>query len=589
MNIFPNLYRIDKKHYRLRELHDTISVIKRIVKASISTELPSLEIDPDSVTEFPKDNVNYYLYTYNTDEIASDWVKFLPKELTGNKDFIQKKLSLTLFIETEFDLFVIVGGNAFKMVVSFIDHSFGLNYYDRIIEPDKDELTSIRTRGMTGQRIGMNEQFRNEYRIVNFTRFGKLPKEIHVKLCRETTNTHFPYLKRKVSDRVQITVGAGFKVSRPVDFETLHKLVIEMSIIKGIEPSDYLSSFVEIKDENVLKDCRWMLVRKIYDNLAFLYENGHDPRDRFDFDFCNPNKIDKYYEADTYQLKEKTEGGGFKIFDTIADREDVFKRVMDRAMELELTSNIYDFNKYIWGVHITAVKGEKGIANSGFIFHFSAEFSMDGKAIFLIDTKWYILKDQFIKDMVANATHILKTYAAPATIFKYSWDRNTTPREKDYNLKYDGLPGYIVMDTVIVDGIELCDFVFYNEQTIYLVHVKAGFSSPMRELANQITISARRLREALNTDENPFLDRLYQRLLDKGFYLNDLDLTGFKALFKKTINYVLAVNSTLSEDLLIEENMNRYDSNIARFSLIQCSNEMNTSYYPLLTYQIPRY
>jgi len=69
-----------------------------------------------------------------------------------------------------------LGGNAFSIIVNFIDHSFGLNTYDRIVEPDLDELNSIRSRGMTGQMVATSEQFRDEYRLINFTKFGKIPR-----------------------------------------------------------------------------------------------------------------------------------------------------------------------------------------------------------------------------------------------------------------------------------------------------------------------------------------------------------------------------------------------------------------------------
>jgi hypothetical protein len=176
MSMMPNIYQIDRNHYQLKALIDTRAIVDFIITAAQSKKEINEFFDPNKVSTFQKDDFTYRLYLVNTNELESDWSKFLPEELRTGNNFTQQKISLILLIETEFELYAVVGGSAFRMVVPYIDHSFGLNAYDRIIEPDKDELTSIKTRGITGQRIGMNEQFRNEYRIANFTRLVSYPK-----------------------------------------------------------------------------------------------------------------------------------------------------------------------------------------------------------------------------------------------------------------------------------------------------------------------------------------------------------------------------------------------------------------------------
>lgn len=587
MTILPNIYLINRDYYQIKGIKDIPSIIKTILKTASVDKKLSDPFDSEKISIFQKDEFNYFLYVINTDEKQSDWLSFLPTELTNNKNFIQQKVSLILFIETEFELYAIVGGSAFNIIVAFIDHSFGLNTYDRIIEPDMDELTSIKTRGITGQRIGMNEQFRNQYRISNFTRFGKLPKEIHVKLCRKTTDLYFPYLKNKLNDRIQITVGAGFKIGRQVDFENLHRIIQDMVLIATESPKDYLSSYKPINDEDEIKELMKLLNKKLYNNLAYLYHNSKLPDDQFSFDFCNPNSIDKFYEADKYELKEKTDEGGYKPFAIIIERENIFKTIMDKAIDVVGENSQFEFIRYLWKIHIAAIKGDKTSTSSNFFYHFSAEFDYNGKAIFLIDAKWFYLKDQFITDMITNAQHIFKTYRASNRILKFPWDINEISREDNYNLLYNTEPSYIVCDKVFVDSIELCDILYYDNKKLYLIHVKRGFRSEVRELTNQITISARRLKEALNSKNNTFIETFYTNLVNSGNDLNNLSIFDFKLLFKKDINYILAVNSTLTIDLPIEDNMEKYNSNIARFSLIQCSNEMHTNYYPLLTYQIP--
>ncbi|MDN3550507.1 DUF6119 family protein [Mucilaginibacter aquaedulcis] len=588
MPITPNVYQIHKEHHELTGF-TTLEIIEHIVNRGRLKLQFDKAFDENDLSTFQREDFTYHLFLMNTSEHESDWSEFLPEQLTADNDFTQQKLSLLLFIETEFQLYVVVGGSAYTLIIPYIDHAFGITAYDRIVEPDKDELTSIRTRGITGQRIGMNEQFRNEYRMINFTRFGKLPKEIHVKLCRESTDIYFPRLKNKERERLQLTVGAGFRIGKNLDFDGLHQLIEDLTIVATHPPKEYLSSYQPINDNEEIHELRKLLIHKLYNNLAVIYNGSRLASDRFDFDFCNPNRIDLFYEAETYQIKEKTEEGGYKLFATLDNREDIFHCVMDRAVETVGMNSEYKFSDYLWGVHIAALKGDKVTTSSGFMFHFGAELSYKNSPVFLIDTKWYFLKEQFITDLITNAQHIFRTYRARPEILKFPWNRDELAQEREYNILYDTEPDYIVCDALIVDGVELCDVMYYDKKNLYLCHVKAGFNSKVRELTNQIQISARRLKEAINGNNSSFLDHFYDKLINSGRDYNDLTLSKFKRLFKKNINYLLAISSTLVEDLPIEDYMDKYDSNIARFSLIQCSQEMTASFFPLSVYQIPRY
>jgi len=362
-----------------------------------------------------------------------------------------------------------------------------------------------------------------------------------------------------------------------------------MTLVATQPPKEYLSSYQPINDDQEIFELRKLLIHKLYNNLAVIYHNSRLPSDRFDFDFCNPNHIDRFYEAESYELKERTDDGGYKLFATLDNRDAIFRRVMDRAIEVIGSNSEYRFGEYLWRVHVAALKGDRTTTSSGFLFHFGAEFTFRNMPVFLIDTRWYFLKEQFITDMIINAQHIFRAYRAKPEILKFPWDKDQHAEERDYNRLYDAEVGYIVCDALIVDGVELCDILYYDRKAVYLCHVKAGFNSKVRELTNQVLISARRLKESVNSNNSSFLDRFYDKLANSGRNYNDLSLSKFKRLFKKDVNYILAVASTLSEDLPIEDNMDKYNSNIARFSLIQCSNEMTTSYFPLTVFQIPRY
>lgn len=401
---------------------------------------------------------------------------------------------------------------------------------------------------------------------------------------------HFKYLLDNKYIQVLISVGKGLKIKKSINFNQLHKIIKELIIINSLESNDYLSSYEEIKDLSYIQgDLKETLIENIYKDIQNINRLDNTDYAKFEFDFCNPNNIEQFYEADYYILKEKTESGGHKQFEKIFDRDSIYRTVIKRAINVVNDYNKFKIKVFLQGIRIACYKNDKLTISSSFLFHFNTEFRIYEKPIFLIDNKWYHLRDTFIKELKTQTIYVLKTYKLEENILTFSWNKNIIRTEKEYNLQYNNLNNYIVIDTIIVDGVELCDILYYDVTTIYLIHNKYGFTSSIRELTNQILISAKRLRESLGSENPIFLKKIYNSLLEKGRNVNELNEEEFINLFKnKKIKFVLAFTSNLTEDLIVEENIDKYISNIAKFSVVECSSEMKINYYDIYFKQIPR-
>lgn len=585
----PTIYRIEKTHREIKKFKDALEIILWIINAYFTKQGDKHRVKQSDINSYNVDGVIYYLYAVNTDERGSEWLDFLPPELTESKNFIQQRISLLLFVEIKAELFAIVGGNAFKMVIPYLDQSYGLHTYARIIEPQKDELVTIRTRGLTGTRVGMSEQFRGDFRIIDFIKFGKVPEDIHVLLSASTSKSYFNFLTTRQKPRLGISIGKGFKVKRALDFKSLHNVFETLCLIGDLVPSYDLSSYEEIRDPDFINDSlRSVLIQSLYDDIPYVLGVGQESVNRFHFDFCNPNNIEKFYEADYFTLLEKTENDGHRQFDKVYDREDIYYNVIKRAVEHHQYTDKFQFMVYLQGVRVNCYRDGKKTTGSAFLFHFTAEIKANNHTYFLVDTKWYSLKDSFVNDVKETTKRLFESYKLPPHILKHSWDKSRISREGDYNLLYDGAADYLVGDTILVDGIEMFDILYTEENTLYLIHVKYGFDSSIRELTNQILISARRLKEALSSGNLQILIKLYDKLVSKGRLANGMSSKDFRDLFKKRIVYVFAMASHLRDDYLVERDIDLYASNIAKYSLVQCSSEMRASYYDMMVCQIPR-
>lgn len=594
MTIVPNIFKIDKSHGALKGLPDTVTVIRNIILGAHHKRNKDIDNKKLEIRSFRKDDITYHLYRYLDVDKESDWATFLPEELKKESEFHQTKVNLVLFIETEHELFALVGGSAYWLVASFIDHMYGLMTYDRIISLEEDEAISTKSRGLTGQRAGLSEQFRDDYRMINYLQFGKVPKELHIRLAYTTSAEHFSFLLSKAAEKLHIVVGKGFKINKEISFNTLHRVVGELSIIMTLAPKDFLSSYIHISDRTVLEELNALLKEKIYNNIPYLLGTSNDPRDAFEFDFCNPNKIEAFYEAEHYDLVEWTESGKKKdgLFATVRDKSEIYRKVIEHAYTLH-GNDKNAIISHLYGVNVQCYLGSKQTASSGFMYHFNAEFSWNGDAVFLVDGKWYRLKEPFVETLMSQTERILKNSRLTPGILDQLWTFDPLKlkftKEGDYNMLYNNRQGYVVCDTIIVEGVELCDILYIDSNELYLIHVKHSFTSRVRELTNQILISARRLSQAISGKQKSFFDEIYDALGAKGRSVNGLTRDGFYDLFvtRKPI-YVFATASQLIQDLPIEHNIAKYDSNIARFSLVTCSAEMRTTYYELRTFQIKR-
>ncbi|WP_305952306.1 DUF6119 family protein [Emticicia oligotrophica] len=586
------VYQINKDNYKFDGKTTDDDKITVIITSVYSKYKSKKKFNISEIPTYTVKGLKYFLFVHNFAEKETEWSSFLPPQLIDNVQFNIKNLTLLLFISDGISLFVVVGGKGYEVIVPFINHSFGLMVFSKVIDPNEDEIISINSRGLTGARSGISEQYRNEFKLIDYIRFGKVPVEIHLKLSKSISNEFFGFLQVKENERIKVHAGKSFKVKKNLNFEQLNELILQLGYILERESNDYLTTYIEIKDEKQLNErYRPLLVDAIYnDRMNVINQN----MTKFKFDFCDPNKMTQFYEADYYILKEKQEkedGSSEKYvkFDKVENRHEIYNKVIRRAVETINPMDFFNFRRYIQGVRICSYTDNKISTSSSFLYHFTSEFNPRGSStsIFLVDTKWYILKQSFIDDLKFECVRAIKNHKLPSHIFYLPWDKSTIKREGEYNLQYNDLDNYIVFDTYTPDGIELCDVMYIDNEKLYLIHVKYGFDGALRELDNQISLSSQRLVEDLKSNKFEYLKKNYDGIKDKSQNLSKYTFQEFKDLFiNKQITYVFAFTSQFDKDYLVEENIERYTSNIAKYSLIKCTKDMITNNFDLNICQI---
>lgn len=230
------------------------------------------------------------------------------------------------------------------------------------------------------------------------------------------------------------------------------------------------------------------------------------------------------------------------------------------------------------------------------IKHLHGELHLGDKIYFLIDGEWYEVENEFISSLNRECEHVINDSLEGFSLEPWLHSHRD---EDQYNQQYVGETGFLVMHKIYPDGFEIADIVKSEGINTYIIHVKQGFNNSMRELASQLAISARIIQEAQISGDYEQLVKVYESLEEKarsddqyfsliGNQTEHITRDQFLDLFRgKNIVFCLAFNdiATVERDIV---NIDRFDSNIAKFSLVELYRRLKAAGIKLRVIQIRR-
>ena len=558
------ILRIDTDHHELvKQSHE--SIISIIVKG-INKNTQQPKINHKTI-----DNFKYYLYAEYVNETRLKWSEFLPEELKEDIKFDIDSLNLILFASYEHALFATCGGKSFQNIIKYTDPKFGISMVSKLLNEEKDTLLSIDTRSITGNTAKASQQYKRELKLIDFAKFGTIPTSLLFVLNAESSKQYFSHLTLKKGEKVKIEAGRGLKVKKHMDFGLLHQTFSSLETIYSLEEKEYLSSYEKLKNDAFINDTLYpVLIQKLFDyasNLDISTPIYHNET----FDFIHPSKHLEFITSDRYVLKELIEGKHTE-FKEVLDYSEIVDSVLLYVIRKTGKQDIFEFRKILQGIRIISYKNGKNTleTESAFIFFINLEISIGKYHYIYLDNGWYLLKDNFLKELKSSLVNLLKSKTLANGIVHLGWNKRLVPIEKDYNLKYKGLEGYLVFDTFAPQGIELCDIMYYTASDVYFIHVKYGFNESIRSLASQVIISAQRLKTDRDSGSFDYITKLYSTAK-----VSSISLDSFKDIInQKRINFVFAFTSGFKNDYRIEDNIDKVKSHIAMYSLIDCNSKM---------------
>jgi uncharacterized protein (TIGR04141 family) len=582
------LYKISRTFYELVDFSTSLEKINYIVNKHRKS-IGNIEDLNQTLSSFQIDTLKYHLYIFSEERQDSIWKGFLPPELTNNKNFIVQKVSFVLFIENEIDIYVIIGGQGTQVIKRFINESFGLNILARIAIPEENKVQSTKTRSVTGNIARNSTFFRSNQRLINTISFGEIHKEINFEFREETIVDIFNFLDSNTYKKVFGSASSAFQIKVSLTFAQTHEFIKKVIEIEEIKNYASISSFEQVSDiDKINSRLRPKLYGDLRDDLIRLFEPHNAKPYTIDFDFCHPSSMSIFYECDNYKAYEKN---AKKPFLEIKNRNDIYKGVMKYVYENINYNNLRDFMSFLGGVMVKGYKQNTRKTIAPFILHISCEIKINSTPYFCIDGNWYKVKGQFTKNINLVCQKLLSAYSLKTPILSEKWLNSKVVSEDEYNCKYLGRSDYFVLDKILVDNIELCDILHFSDDTLYIIHVKKGFDAKIRDLSSQINISAQILWDDIKSSSYKFIDKVFQKYKQSSNFNNSNIQTSeqFRKLFEKEIIYILAFVSKSQKKYTVIDEVSKVDSNIAKFSLINCVKEMESNSYPIKIIEIERH
>lgn len=422
--------------------------------------------------------------------------------------------------------------------------------------------------------MGTTKYFRNNFNLFDNDGFGKIYQELKAHLNKEILTAKLGFTEDDIKKASLCVAKSSFRVNKDISFDQL------VMLINGCESVLETEQPVSINDiERLTKKRSQALIDRLNKELfAQLWKRYSEPSNGIDFDLCH-YEVEKYLTASHYAITKKSQGGAFgeREFDELSNVDSVFDvfRSLPKTPE-----NQEAFEKLARNIVISAYDEEgRLLTEGGLVDHLLGDVPCDNRRYFFIDAAWYLIRDSFIERLNEYCESYIQGHYVDG--LDKAW-AEALPTENDYNGQYIGSNNALVLDKIVPENIEPCDILRWDEQNLYLYHVKKGFSNTLRDLCAQIFIAATRIQQDLKT-ERKFIRNTYRSLKDKiggegyfdraGRQTEGVSEDEFVELFNKKIVYVLAVLDTASVHRDIK-NVRLFNSNIAKFSLQELSKQM---------------
>lgn len=579
-----SIYKIDNKAIFFSDCeNDFEKIINKIITRGNSNNKKKNGKNEKEISGYTKKEVNEInRYNFNVKLFhafrvrPSSWEGFLKSVLKNNQDSFQSKdHDFIVFVYDNDDLFCFTGGVASNLINDVCDEDFPKQIMLRLSDPSK--IKEARSRGLTGAFYARDFYFRGDYSISPTESFGSVWKDICV-LLRESVKDDEDWKliigeskKRKIS----CDVKSSFKIKKRVSFETAIKLIrkIKQECQRSLT-EDEKNGFYFLNTINIVKnkETKEELYKTIV-NSAFHFLSNNPDFKSFDYDFCHKDYVN-FLDANSYKISLGRKE--IDVIDEINNAEEILLKIKDNVSLVDLES----FSKDLEDIKISSQhENEINDTNGSFLDHLNGEVTFNGKTYFLIDKEWCLVQDKFLDILDGDFKNFVKNNIISGLALN-NWN---TGGEGSFNESHLDIDNFLVADRIMLDGIEIFDIAYYDDDNLYLIQTKDGLGASTRDACSQLRNSAKIISESIKSTDHQKIKDFYQKLkttktnytqednFKKQLNVFDSEDKFINLFLEKDITYVLAFRYGNNENDIFDVN-----SNIAKFEIISLRDYIKT-------------
>lgn len=586
MDRILKIYKLREDHWELNHLGNCFEKVNHIIDKHRQSN--------DDLDQFGKcvphryyKKLHFHFYSFNTVSGHSTWKQFFPDFISQHHSFRIQTFSFILFVHNKREIYALVGGHSSFAIKRFVDDNFGLDIVARTIKPGSDIVHLADLRGITGNIAGRTEAYREDQKILDIDSFGKVFKKVLFEVSKDSLINDFKLnpenLKRK---KIFGKSENAFTLRIGLNFDEFCELIHNVILIKGKNPKISLGTFTPVSDHVQIEKSINIRLFQIIQQRLKADEIRRGELFFFDYDFCHPHKMIQFYECDKYLVYDRATK---QVIVETENKNTIFELFLNYAKNTIDYNSLRNVMSLVGRSEVHGIKEGEIETRAPLITHLSCEISYRGGSVYKIDDQWYTVEDQFISGLNEQCKYLFENFKAP-DILPEVW---LNPKEKKYsedwyNTRYLNYDSFIVLDKVLSQNIELCDLLFETDEEIFCIHVKKGFNGMMRDLTNQVRISARRLWNDLQSTEKVFLNECYDALkrTENWYYCGEPTRDEFLDLFNKKIVFVIAFTSMTKRDRRVFTHIDSFQSNIAKYSITETVKQMRNQQYTVKLLEI---
>jgi uncharacterized protein (TIGR04141 family) len=483
---------------------------------------------------------------------------------------------LILISKVSNKFFAVTGGFGHVDIQEIATTDLGIEILSRIVKKEDKALRATKEQNFTGGIQGAIKFFRNDYNLNDNENFGVIYQELTASIDKLKLVNMFGFSLQDLRSNSTCIAKNSFSLKKSLSFKELLRVMTACEKILKSKPIVQINAVTKVnKTKTALINS---LNASVDQNVFTVYQK---PTSSNSIEIGHKD-FEKYFQAQrttvSFWYARKLHSESFD--DPIRDIQSLVGVLRIKLPKLSKE----DFDKVIdRGVIQTEDADGNPLTHDPIRDHYCTEIRHAGKSYFLIEKDWYEISVTMIDSINETCTAFVKDrqHHGPKA---NKWLTAYTDENK-YNASYIGQPNCLVFDKITPSNIEVCDIIRWDNDNIYLYHVKKGFDNSMRDLCNQVFISARKVIEDSKM-KYEFMGQLYDKLANNNGnstyitkakkQLQGINRQQFVDLFlTRKIVFVLSVMDTSrvgTRTLL--NNMTDFDSNIAKFSLNELAKSM---------------